>query len=219
MAGKSIDDILAKIRQESESRRVSEENKQKEIFESQQKQRQQWVERNRIYESLAASSAAAGAGAGGTNLNNYITFNNTIWLYPIADLNYVLENTSVSYTKVDNNIIFQSLSDLVDFYDEVYLRTEVTNPAANPGYSLGVGTVLLDQRDFIFLKLENGHIVVKWQLMKQITNQSDLPVGGDSPNGTIGYGSVYNDYDLDGVQDPVNATPPSNTDPLRIKII
>jgi len=58
------------------------------------------------------------------------------------------------------------------------------------------------------------------RLMQQITNQSDLPVGGDSPDGTLGWGLVYCDWDLDGVQDPTNATPPGSfCDPLRFQLI
>jgi hypothetical protein len=56
--------------------------------------------------------------------------------------------------------------------------------------------------------------------MQQITNQSDLPVGGDSPDGTLGWGLVYCDWDLDGVQDPTSATPPGSfCDPLRFQLI
>jgi hypothetical protein len=83
---------------------------------------------------------------------------------------------------------------------------------------LGVGTILQGTNDRIALRLATGQKVVEWVLMTQISKQSELPVGGNSPDGTVGYGLIYNDYDLDGVQDATNAIPPGFADPLRIQV-
>ncbi len=226
MSKKSLEEVWFKMQQDMQTKKITEQQTEQQLFDQREAQRKEWLERRRIYESLASSSSAAGAGsAGGLNLKKWVTYINTIWLYPMADIQSVIDTTSINFTQNGSDYIFSSLQDLADFYDEVYSETANSNPGSNPGYSLGVGTVCESLRDQIFLKLSNGHIVVKWQLMKQITNQSDLPAGGDSPNGTIGYGLIYCDWDLDGVQDPpvdgngIGINPPigAYTDPLRFK--
>ena len=96
-------------------------------------------------------------------------------------------------------------------YIEVYNRTATTQPTDNQGYSLGVGTRTIaygDQK--LYLKLYSGETVVVWTLMTQITNQSELPVGGSSPNDTVGWGIIYSDWYLNGVNDPVDVTLPND---------
>jgi hypothetical protein len=184
--------------------------------------RRAWVETNRMMfeQSLTnPETTSVSSNSGGQATQKYITIIDTIWIYPIADLEFVLENTTVQFIRDGNNFIFSSLNDIINFYGEVYNRTTISQPVGNLGYSLGVGTILQGTRDRIFFKLDTGLIVIEWLLMKQITSQSDLPSGGNSPDGTIGYGSIYNDYDLDGQQDPPNEIPPSqNLDPLRFQI-
>jgi hypothetical protein len=55
--------------------------------------------------------------------------------------------------------------------------------------------------------------------MTQITRQADLPVdvGGSSPDGTVGWGLIYSDWDLNGVLD--NYNPGGHLDVLRFKVI
>ncbi len=226
MSKKSIEEVWIKMQQEMHNKKITEQRTEQQLIEQRESQRKEWLERRRIYESLASSSSAAGAGsAGGLNLKKWVTYINTIWIYPMVDIQSTINSTSINFTQNGSDYIFSTLQDLADFYDEVFTATAASNPGSNPGYSLGVGTVLESLRDQIFLKLSNGHIVVRWQLMKQITNQSDLPTGGDSPNGTIGYGVTYCDWNLNGVQDPpadgngVGINPPigAYTDPLRFK--
>ena len=69
---------------------------------------------------------------------------------------------------------------MVTFYNAVYARTAIDQPVGNPGYTLGVGTILRSLRGELNFKLQSGITVVKWILMKQITSQLDIPVGGDS---------------------------------------
>jgi len=176
------------------------------------------MEEQILFEQAMYSAAMAAAAAGSSALlNKYIVIINTSWIYPIADVESVIAQTSNIHSINGNDLIFSNIEDLIDFYDEVYTETAASQPSGNPGYSIGVGTILQEKRKSITLKLVTGETVVRWKLMEQLTNQSDLPQGGSSPNGTIGYGSIYNDYDLDGVQDPTDASPPSEySDPLRI---
>jgi hypothetical protein len=207
---KSIDDIL---RQQAAQRQTEVERQQAEekaIYERRERQRQEYLKNNRIYESLAAvSSAAAGAG-GGSPFVEYISVIDTNWIYPKIDLQYVEETApglspSIPFTRTGNVLSFPTLNDLVAFYEVVYLRTEVSQPVGNRGFSLGVGTVLrAKMNDRIIWKLDSGITVVEWVLMYQITSQSTLPSGGNSPDGTVGYGTIYCDWNLDGVQDATN---------------
>ena len=207
---KSIDDIL---RQQAVQRQVELQRQQAQeraIYEQRERQRQEYLKNNRIYESLASvSSAAAGAG-GGTLLLEYISVIDTNWIYPKIDLQYVIDtspglSSSIPFTYTGNVLSFPTLNDLVLFYSEVYLRTEVSQPVGNPGFSLGVGTRMrAKMNDRIIWKLDSGIKVVEWVLMTQLTSQSTLQVSGNSPDGTVGYGTIYCDWNLDGVQDVTN---------------
>lgn len=179
--------------------------------------RKRFEEEYAIYEQMTYSAAVSAAAGSSTVLNKYIVIINTSWIYPIADVESVIAQTSNIHSINGSDLIFSNIEDLVNFYDEVYTETAASQPSGNPGYSIGVGTILQEKRKSITLKLVTGETIVRWKLMEQLTNQSDLPQGGSSPNGTIGYGSIYNDYDIDGVQDPTDASPPSEySDPLRI---
>lgn len=182
------------------------------------KARREMEERTLFEQAMYSAATAAAAAAGSSKLlSKYVVAYDTAWLYPIIDIEYVLENTEINFVKEGNALIFNTLEDLIDFYDEVFVKTAESQPVGNVGYSLGVGTLLLENRKSIILKLSTGETVVHWRLFEQLTNQEDVNSPGDSPDGTIGYGSIYNDYDLNGIQDPTNASPPSTyTDPLRI---
>ena len=152
---------------------------------------------------------------------SYISILDTIWLYPESDLGWVLTNTAIPYTRSGSSIYFNTLANLVSFYDEVFNKTAISQPVGNTGYSLGVGTVTRAYGDNrLYLKLNSGQTVVVWTLMTQITRQADLPVGGNSPDGTVGWGLIYSDWDLNGILDPYNYTPPSGgTEVLRFQVI
>jgi hypothetical protein len=114
------------------------------------------------------------------------------------------------------------LNDAINFYLEMVTQTSVTQPSGNSGFSLGVGTILRSRRNpKLVFKLESGITIVEFLLMTQITSQSTLPVGvgGNSPDGTIGWGPVYLDWNADGVADlPTDAIPNEYLDPLRFKL-
>lgn len=130
----------------------------------------------------------------------------TVWIYPVADLNSAIaafqagENPFVS---VGDRMVFTDISHLYSFYGSVYEATAVSQPVGNVGYSLGVGTVLEDLGVTIHFDLESGLRVATWRLVRQITSQADVLVGGDSPDGTIGFLTIYSDWDEDGALDPV----------------
>jgi hypothetical protein len=218
---KSLQEIWEKMQQDLQMKRQLEDAKEKEIFERKEKLRQEYLERNRMYEALTSQPAAAASSAagGGSKLyEEYISQTDTIWLYPQADLDahiatYIVSgNTytsapglspSVTFTRNGNVFSFPTLSNSVNFFSGVYLVTETSQPIGNAGFSCGVGTrTRAKKQDRLILKLDSGIKVVEWALMEQLTSQSSLPVGGNSPDGTVGWSNIYCDWDLDGIQDP-----------------
>lgn len=218
---KSLEEIQRKLEADKLKSKFKREQQEALIEEQNRKARMEWMKKNELYEALSQQSiTTSSSSAGGSYIRNWKTIIDTIWIYPVADLEWVKQNGSVSFTQSGNDLIFATLTDLTDFYDAVYSRTSITQPVGNVGYSLGVGTILRGSKNRINLRLATGQLVVTWELMTQITSQADLPVGGDSPDGTIGYGSIYSDYNLDGVQDPTNTVPPGQyNDPLRFQQI
>jgi hypothetical protein len=218
---KSLEEIQRKLEADKIKTKIEREEQEAILEEQNRKARIEWIKKNELFEALnqQSNNTTTSSSAGGNYIRKWKTIIDTIWLYPIAELEWAKQNGSVSFSQSGSDLIFATLTDLTDFYDTVYLRTSVTQPVGNVGYSLGVGTILRGSRDRINLRLSTGQIVVTWELMTQITSQSDLPSGGDSPDGTIGYGSIYSDYDLDGLQDPSNYTPPGFNDPLRFQQI
>jgi hypothetical protein len=226
--GKSLEEIWENMQKDLKSKRESEIAKEKELFEISERQRKEYLKRNRIYESLSNANAnsTSSAGGGGVQTLEFISIVDTIWLYPQFDLDYVTgiaSGLSISFTKSENTYTFETFSDLTNFYDQLYISTSVSQPNGNNvGYSLGVGTITRAKANQkLYFKLESGITVVEFHLMTQITNQSELPVGvgGDSPNGTIGWGLTYCDWNLDGIADTTSASPPSTyCDPLRFRL-
>ena len=240
--GKSLEEIWEKMQKDLKSKRESEAQKEKEIYDIREKQRQDYLKRIRMYESVSNVSNAAGAGVGGTITLEWIngyegTPYNTAWIYPQLDLDTTVSNinsnnllgtqsfgySEINFTKVDDyNYTFPTLNDAINFYLEMVTQTSVTQPSGNSGFSLGVGTILRSRRNpKLVFKLESGITIVEFLLMTQITSQSTLPVGvgGNSPDGTIGWGPVYLDWNADGVADlPTDAIPNEYLDPLRFKL-
>ena len=224
--GKSLEEIWENMQKDLKSRKESEIAKEKELLEISERQRKEYLKRNRIYESLSNANAnsTSSAGGGGIPTIEFISIVNTIWIYPQVDLDYatgIAPGLTISFTKSENTYTFETFSDLTNFYDQLYLSTAVNQPIGNEGYSLGVGTITRAKANQkLYFKLESGITVVEFHLMTQITNQADLPSGGDSPNGTIGWGLTYCDWNLDGIADTTSATPPPSTycDPLRFRL-
>lgn len=219
--GKSLEEIWEKMQKDLKSKRESEIAKENEIFEIREKKRKEYLERNRIFESLSSQNSPSSAAAGGVGYQEYISVVDTIWLYPQADLDNYLStfiisgnsyqtapglSPSISFTKNNNVYSFPTVNQVALFFANVYLQTEISQPVGNLGFSCGVGTITRARNNNrIILKLDSGIKVVEWALMTQINSQSELPVGGNSPDGTIGWGNIYCDWDLDGVQDPTSA--------------
>lgn len=224
--GKSLEEIWENMQKELESRRESKIAKEKELLEISERQRKEYLKRNLIYESLSNANANSTSSAGGGVIPTieFISIVDTIWLYPQIDLDYVTgiaPGLTISFTKSENTYTFETFLDLTNFYDQLFISTEVNQPIGNVGYSLGVGTITRARRNQkLYFRLESGITVVEFHLMTQITDQSDLPSGGDSPNGTIGWGLTYCDWNLDGIADTTSATPPPSTycDPLRFRL-
>lgn len=224
--GKSLEEIWENMQKELESRRESKIAKEKELLEISERQRKEYLKRNLIYESLSNANANSTSSAGGGVIPTieFISIVDTIWLYPQVDLDYVTgiaPGLTISFTKSENTYTFETFLDLTNFYDQLFISTEVNQPIGNVGYSLGVGTITRARRNQkLYFRLESGITVVEFHLMTQITDQSDLPSGGDSPNGTIGWGLTYCDWNLDGIADTTSATPPPSTycDPLRFRL-
>jgi hypothetical protein len=82
-------------------------------------------------------------------------------------------------------------------YDEIFAQTAISQPLGNLGYSLGVGTELQNYYTLLYFKLiTTDELIVTWNLTQQLTDQSTLPVSGDSPNYTIGYLTRYENWPI-----------------------
>ncbi len=114
-----------------------------------------------------------------------------VYLYPKADIERALQLTPFPFKREGNNIICQSLNDINEIYYAIWYQTSLSQPAE--GYSCNSGTLFEDLGEQLFFILESGEIVVKWQLVKQITPQVNPPLltPGSSPNGTVGFVTVF----------------------------
>ena len=161
-----------------------------------------------------------GAAAGGSMLfvRKWITVYNTAYIYPKDSLISALNDTNVPVIRRYNNLIFQTVQDAALFTYDIWYKTTLTQTSNNLGYSLGVGTVLTGSQQKIYLKLADGKLIGVWTLMKQLTDQLDLPSGGDSPQGTEGYGLTFSDWDLNDIPDEIVDIPPfSELDAIRFQ--
>ena len=159
-----------------------------------------------------------GLGAGGITPNNWITVTDTAYLYPMVNIEAALADTELTITRRGGYFTFESLVDIDTFWYEMWEKTSFSNPANNPGYSLGVGTRLTGSVNTIYFMLESGQTIAILQEVTQTTNQASLPqgVGGDSPQGTVGYIPVWVDINGDGVPGTVSEVNTGNIDPLRV---
>jgi hypothetical protein len=195
MEKKSLEEIWNQMEQKRLFEKQTVEQKETELYEQRETARKEYMKVMRMYEASSSlnSVAAAAAGAGGTKKNYFITTTNTVWLYPIVDTEYALAGTTYSYTRIGNNIICQDQATLIAIYLEIYARTAVTQPVGNEGYTLGVGTIVRDLKQELNFKI-NDQLMVTWRLVEQITSQSDVTVGGNSPDGTIGYTTLIENW-------------------------
>jgi len=196
MEKKSLEEIWNQMEQKRLFEKQNAEKKETELHDQREIARKEYLKVMRMYEAISTtntSSAAAGAGGSHKKSKSFVTVTNTVWLYPIADTEYALAGTTYSYTRNGNTLTFANQNSLIAVYTEIFNRTAVTQPIGNVGYSLGVGTKLKDIGDELYFKINNT-LMVTWRLVEQITNQRDLPAGGDSPNGTIGYVTVFENW-------------------------
>jgi len=144
--------------------------------------------------------------------SSMITFGDTMWMYPPADVEYGLAHTTFSYRRVGNTLIFPDMNNLSAVYTDIYTRTVETQPIGNAGYTLGEGTSLLDMGKEIHFELPDGNLVITWRLMRQMTPQlpaTVIPNPGNSPNDTIGYVTTFTSYAYTNV-------PPGAFDTVRV---
>jgi len=226
---KSLDEIIQKIELEKNSKKIQERLTDDEVFQQRERQRLQYLKDCKMYESLAQSNAPSSAAAGGSTLyvDSWISYFNTAWLYPHINVDPIItqyKGLSPSLVQQDNVLIFANISNLYSFYSDCYVSTAASQPVGNPGYSLGVGTILKDLGETLHLDLDSGLRIVTWRLVEQLTEQTTLPSGGNSPNRTIGFVPIYSDWDEDGSQDDISFNPNdpplnfSDADPVRVKL-
>ena len=132
-----------------------------------------------------------------TRQNLFITVSNTSWLYPAADIKAGLATTTYKYTYDGNFITCPNMTSLIGVYNDIFIKTTVSQPTGNAGFSLGVGTLLEDMGKEIHFKLSTGELVLTWRLVKQLTPQlpaTVIPVPGNSPNLTVGYTVTFVSY-------------------------
>ena len=196
MSGKSLDQVWQEMQLQAEARRAEQQKlqmQQKAAEEARREAaRQQYLKEIRMYEQASvAQNSISSSSAGGTVCLQYTTHTNSVWLYPETDVKNGLTGTTYSYTQNGNDLVFEDLTSLVQTYLAIVNSSLLSQPIGNQGYSLGVGTKLRNRKTKLNFVLTTGEVIVRWVLVEQITSQSALPVGGDSPDGTVGYVTVY----------------------------
>lgn len=115
----------------------------------------------------------------------------------MADITTALDNTVYTYTFDGTIIVCPDIPSVIGLYTDIYNQTRISQPAGNEGYTIGVGSLLEDLGRSLWFKLPDGKGIVEWRLVRQITPQLPeyiIPVPGNSPNGTIGYTTVFTSY-------------------------
>lgn len=77
--GKSLHEIWEKLQLESQDKKEKELQKERELFEIREKLRQQYLERNRIYEKVALTNTSPSSSAGGGSLSSTPPIEPTYW--------------------------------------------------------------------------------------------------------------------------------------------
>lgn len=117
-------------------------------------------------------------------------------MYPKADIEAAFASTVYRYTFDGTNVICPSLTDLIGVYNDIYVKTTISQPVGNTGFSCHNGTLLEDMGEDMQFMLSDGEIITKWRLVRQITPQVNppLPIPGNSPNGTVGFVTTFCSY-------------------------
>ena len=137
------------------------------------------------------------------NRGYYRTIANTMWLYPMVDIERAMATTTYTYTFDGTNIVCPDMSNLVGLYGDIYQQTTISQPNGNTGYTLGVGTFVQNFGKTLYWQLPNGVIALKWRLVQQLTDQSNayIPAPGNSPPRTTGFITIYNPEGYDAILD------------------
>ena len=129
---------------------------------------------------------------------NFVTVNNTTWLYPEVNVAAALATTTFRHTYDGDFITCPDIVSIAGVYNDIFNSTAVSQPVGNPGYTLGVGTLLEDLGKELRFRLTNGNVIIVWRLVKQLTPQLPARVisadPGNSPNETIGYITTFLSY-------------------------
>jgi hypothetical protein len=135
---------------------------------------------------------------------HYKTFYNTVWIYPMADIERGMKATTAKFTFDGTNIVCPDMANLKELYYQIYYQTTLSCPAvSNPGYTVGVGTLLQNFGKALYWQLPGGQVIIKWRLVKQLTPQTTdyVPTPGSATDDTVGFTTVFlaevNDRDLD----------------------
>ena len=131
-------------------------------------------------------------------------FENFMYLYPVFDFNTALAAQGVQPKDNGRRLVFENMTTLYDFYYQAFAYSAISAPGEGEGFYIGVGTVLKDLGVTVNWELESGLKVATWRLVEQLTNQSDLPTPGNSPDGTMGFVTIYGDWNNDGVNDSIH---------------
>ena len=129
--------------------------------------------------------------------NNYVTVINTTWLYPEVNITAALATTTFRHTYDGDFITCPDIASIAGIYDAIFNSTAASQPVGNPGYSLGVGSLVEDLGKELRFRLTTGQVIIVWRLVRQLTPQlpaTVISVPGDSPNGTIGYITTFLSY-------------------------
>ena len=128
------------------------------------------------------------------NIQYFRSVINTIWLYPIVDVEKGLAATTAPYTFDGTNIVCPDLNSIYQIYSDIYEQSAIDQPIGNAGYSVGVGSLLQDMGKELQYVLTSGEVVIKMRLMKLLTPQLPETVidsPGNAPIGTIGFVTVF----------------------------
>lgn len=159
--GKSIDDILRQQETQRQARVQQEQAQQRVLNEQRQRQRQEHIERMRLYESSTFNSASSAAGAGGGKKNNVVSG----WL------DAALNSMNVRYEEVTSLV-----PNLYCFYDD-YTTDEQNDGAPLSGINDG-GDDMYDGGNYM-----NTNLTQNWDDIKE----SGVDDAGDKARASISY--------------------------------
>jgi hypothetical protein len=137
------------------------------------------------------------------NAGYYRTIVNTMWLYPMVDIEIAMKSTTYKYTFDGTNIVCPDMTNLLGLYTDIYEQTSESQPVGNRGYTLGVGTIVQNFGKAIYWQLPGGQVIIKWRLVKQLTPQTTdyIPAPGNSVDDTVGFITVFNTEGYNNILD------------------